>query len=153
MKKNPGHDSWWLLRGTGLQVKTLFVLIVLQTCIKGIEGEAEVLHGDMQLLQLGGRCWVWLLYMFSTISLPSFDHLFLQVHENSHVNHNFSHLYNLFHCHVILPCFVEYYDTIFLFVANWGENWRSILEPLLFFRCFLWGQGYGVSMPRWSILE
>jgi len=62
------------------------------------------------------------LYLFPTFSSPGFDPLFLQAHETSHVNHLFSHLYTLFHCHVIFPCFAGYNDTIFLFAANWGKQ-------------------------------
>lgn len=95
----------------------------------------------MKLLQLGGDAGCG----FYTYFL---QFLSLQANETSHVNHPFSHLYNIFSRHVIFPCFSEYNDTLFLFVANWGKHWRRLLDPLLFFKCCLRECGYGVNKPR-----
>jgi len=53
---------------------------------------------------------------------------------------------NVFFYHVIFCIFPRYNNAIFLFMANWGKHCRSLLDPLLFFRCCSQGQGYGMNL-------
>ena len=52
-------------------LQTLLVLIILRNCIRGIIRETEVLHEDMQFLQLGGDVgcsfYTYFLYFLSPI--------------------------------------------------------------------------------------
>jgi len=83
--------------------------------------------------------------LFPILSFPIFDPFPPRPTKLYMVTTFFLIMDSIFFYHVILPFLLDIMMKYSFFMASWGKNWRSLLDPLLFFRCFLWEWGYRMN--------